>query len=192
MKLVLLDRDGVINEDSQGYVKSVAEWRPIAGSLEAIARLCEAGASVVIVSNQSGLARGLFDQAALDAIHEEMIRKVEAAGGRLAGVFICAHAPDEGCDCRKPQPGLLRRVEAELGVSVEGVPLVGDKPSDLQLARAVGCEPILVRTGKGLATEQEADLAGVRVFDDLAAVVEALLEASDSSPAEGSNAAASS
>jgi D-glycero-D-manno-heptose 1,7-bisphosphate phosphatase len=176
VKLVVLDRDGVINEDSQGYVKSVAEWRPIPGSLEAIARLCEAGISVVVVSNQSGLARGLFDRAALDAIHEEMIRQVEAAGGQLAGLFICPHGPDEGCDCRKPQPGLLRQVEAELGVSVEGVPLVGDKPSDLQLARVAGCKPILVRTGKGLATEQEADLVGVRVFDDLASVAEVLVD----------------
>jgi D-glycero-D-manno-heptose 1,7-bisphosphate phosphatase len=176
VKLVLLDRDGVINEDSQGYVKSVAEWRPIPGSLEAIARLCEAGVSVVVVSNQSGLARGLFDQAALDAIHEEMVRQVEAAGGQLAGLFICPHAPDAGCDCRKPQPGLLRQVEAKLGVSVEGVPLVGDKPSDLQLARVAGCTPILVRTGKGLATEQEADLVGVRVFDDLASVAEVLVD----------------
>lgn len=177
MKLVVLDRDGVINEDSPAYVKSVAEWRPIPGSLEAIARLHEAGFSVVVVSNQSGLARGLFDHAALDAIHAEMVRQIEAVGGRLAGVFFCPHSPADGCDCRKPKPGLLRQAEAELGVSVEGAPLVGDKASDLQLARECGCQPILVRTGKGGATAKEADLAGVRVFDDLAAAASALVEA---------------
>lgn len=175
MKLVVLDRDGVINEDSDEYVKSVAEWRPIRGSLEAIARLYQAGFSVVVVSNQSGLARGLFDRAALDAIHAELRRRVEAAGGEIAGFFVCPHAPADGCDCRKPRPGLLRRAEAELGASLSGAALIGDKPSDLQLARAAGCRPILVRTGKGRATEQEADLAGAQVFDDLAEAVDALL-----------------
>ena len=178
MKLVVLDRDGVINEDSEEYVKSVAEWRPIPGSLEAIARLHAAGFTMVVVSNQSGLARGLFEWAALDAIHEEMIRQVEAAGGRIAGLFICPHGPAEGCDCRKPRPGLLRQVEAELGASVLDAPLVGDKPSDLQLARVAGCQPILVRTGKGLSTEREADLAGVLVFNDLSAVADHLVATS--------------
>jgi D-glycero-D-manno-heptose 1,7-bisphosphate phosphatase len=175
VKVVVLDRDGVINEDSDAYVKSLAEWRPIPGSLEAIARLSEAGFTLVVVSNQSGLARGLFDRATLDAIHAEMQRRVQAAGGRLAGIFFCPHAADAGCDCRKPKVGLLRQVEAELGVAVEGLPLVGDKASDLQLARRAGCQPILVRTGYGRATERRADLAGVRVFDDLAAVAEALI-----------------
>ncbi len=178
MKLVVLDRDGVINEDSNEHVKSVAEWRPISGSLEAIARLCQAGFAVVVVTNQSGLARGLFDRAALDAIHEAMNRQVEAAGGRIAGLFICPHAPGEGCDCRKPRPGLLRQVEAELGASVLDAPLIGDKPSDLQLARVAGCLPILVRTGKGLSTEREADLAGVLVFDDLCAAADHLVATS--------------
>ena len=175
MRLLLLDRDGVINEDSDEYVKSVAEWRPIPGSLEAIARLHAASFTMVVVSNQSGLGLGLFDRAALDAIHAEMNRRIEAAGGRLAGIFFCPHAAAEGCDCRKPQLGLLRQVEAELGVAVEGRPLVGDKASDLQLARLAGCEPILVRTGYGRATERRADLADVRVFDDLAAAAEALI-----------------
>lgn len=168
MKLVLLDRDGVINEDSDEYVKSPAEWRPIPGSLEAIARLCGAGFAVVVVSNQSGLARGLFDRAGLDAIHAEMQRQVAAAGGRLAGVFFCPHAPDAGCGCRKPAVGLLREVETALGVEVAGAPLVGDKPSDLELARNGGCQPILVRTGRGRETERSIG-PDVTVFDDLLA-----------------------
>jgi D-glycero-D-manno-heptose 1,7-bisphosphate phosphatase len=175
-KLVLLDRDGVINEDSDAYVKSVDEWRPIPGSLEAIARLCQAGFTVAVVSNQSGLARGLFDAATLEAIHAEMERQVEAAGGRLAGVFHCPHAPEAGCECRKPRPGLLRQVEAQLGLSVAGATLVGDKPDDLELARRGGCRPVLVRTGKGAATEREGQgLRGADVFDDLEAVVDSLL-----------------
>ena len=175
MRLLLLDRDGVINEDSDDYVKSVDEWRPIPGSLEAIARLHAAGFTMVVVSNQSGLGLGLFDRAALDAMHAEMNRRIEAAGGRLAGIFFCPHAAAEGCDCRKPQQGLLRQLEAELDVAVEGCPLVGDKASDLELAKRAGCEPLLVRTGYGRATERQTDLAGVRVFDDLAAVAEELL-----------------
>jgi len=175
VKLLLLDRDGVINEDSDDYVKSVDEWRPIPGSLEAIARLHAGGFTMAVVSNQSGLGLGLFDRATLDAMHAEMNRRVEAAGGRLAGVFFCPHAAFESCDCRKPRPGLLRQVEAALGVLVAGCPLVGDKASDLQLAQQAGCEPILVRTGYGRETEARADLAGVRVFDDLAGVAEALL-----------------
>ena len=175
MKLLLLDRDGVINEDSDDYVKSVDEWRPIPGSLEAIAQLHASGFTMVVVSNQSGLGLGLFDRAALDAMHAEMNRRIEAEGGRLAGIFFCPHAAPEGCDCRKPRQGLLRQVEAELGVAVGGCPLVGDKASDLQLARQAGCDPILVRTGYGRETERQADLAGVRVFDDLAAAAAVLI-----------------
>jgi len=173
-KLVLLDRDGVVNEDSDAYVKSPAEWRPIPGSLEAIARLCGAGYRVVVLSNQSGLARGLFDRASLEAVHDEMRRRLAALGGSLAGVFVCPHAPAAGCDCRKPSPGLLRQAEAALGLDVRGAPLVGDKPSDLELARNGGCLPILVRTGKGRETERGTP-PEVRVFDDLAAVAAWLL-----------------
>jgi D-glycero-D-manno-heptose 1,7-bisphosphate phosphatase len=177
-RIVILDRDGVINEDSDDYVKSPAEWRPIAGSLEAIASLHRAGFQVVVVSNQSGLARGLFDAAALDAIHDEMRRQVEASGGRLEGVFFCPHAPDAGCGCRKPEPGLLEQAERSLGVSLRGCPLVGDKESDLELARRTGCEPFLVRTGKGAATERVVDLDGVTVLDDLASVARLLVSPS--------------
>lgn len=174
LDVVVLDRDGVINEDSAEYIKSVAEWRPIPGSLEAIARLTANGTRVVVVTNQAGLARGLFDQAALDRIHEHMRRAVRDVGGEIAGIYYCPHHPDTGCDCRKPRPGLLRQAERDLGVALEGVPFVGDKPSDVQAARAVGARPILVRTGQASADTLAAN--DVEVFDDLAAAVTALLE----------------
>jgi D-glycero-D-manno-heptose 1,7-bisphosphate phosphatase len=158
-------------------VKSVDEWRPIAGSLEAIACLVGAGFRVVVVSNQSGLARGLFDRDALAAIHAEMERQIAAAGGRIEAIFFCPHAPDEGCRCRKPAPGLLDDVAQSLGTSVSGAPLVGDKADDLEAARRAGCEPILVRTGKGAATEWAAEgLSGALVFDDLRAVADYLID----------------
>lgn len=173
--VVVLDRDGVINEDSSAYIKSVAEWRPIPGSLDAIAKLTAAGTRVVVVTNQAGLARGLFDQAALEAIHTHMEQAVAAAGGELAGIYYCPHHPDAGCDCRKPQPGLLLRIEHDLGVSLEGAPFVGDKASDIGAADAVGARPILVRTGSGAETERALGERRVEVFDDLRAAVTALL-----------------
>jgi D-glycero-D-manno-heptose 1,7-bisphosphate phosphatase len=176
-KLVVLDRDGVINFDSDDYIKSADEWQPIPGSLDAIARLADAGLDVVVVSNQSGLGRGLFDQADLDAISAKMHAAIAAAGGCLAGVYYCPHAPDVGCSCRKPEPGLLHRVARDLGVeSFTGVPIVGDKPSDLGLARAVGGRAILVRSGKGMTTAATLDDEAVEIYDDLAAVVDALLD----------------
>jgi D-glycero-D-manno-heptose 1,7-bisphosphate phosphatase len=174
-RLIVLDRDGVINEDSDAFIKSAAEWRPIAGSLEAIARLHAAGYRVVIFTNQSGLARGLFDRAALEAIHARLIGAVEAAGGKLSGIYVCPHGPNDACDCRKPLPGLLHRIESELGVSLQGVPVVGDARRDLEAALAVGARPLLVRTGKGERTLAGALPAGTEVFDDLAAVAAALL-----------------
>lgn len=176
-KLVVLDRDGVINFDSDDYIKSADEWRPIPGSLDAIARLAGAGLDVVVVSNQSGLGRGLFDQTDLDAINEKMHAGIAAAGGRLAGVYYCPHAPDVGCSCRKPEPGLLDRVARDLGVKTfTGVPIVGDKASDLALARAVGGRAILVRSGKGVTTAATLDDQAVEIYDDLAAAVDALLD----------------
>jgi D-glycero-D-manno-heptose 1,7-bisphosphate phosphatase len=175
-KLVVLDRDGVINFDADDYIKSAEEWRPIPGSLDAIARLVDAGIDVAVVSNQSGLGRGLFDQAALDAINEKMNAGIAAAGGRLAGVYYCPHAPDVGCSCRKPEPGLLDHVARDLGVETfAGVPIVGDKASDLALARAVGGRAILVRSGKGMTTAATLDDEDVEIYDDLAGVVDALL-----------------
>ena len=174
-RLVIVDRDGVINEDSGEFIKSVAEWRPIAGSLEAIALLCAAGRRVAVVTNQSGVARGLFDEDTLAAIHGHMRERVRAAGGELAGVYYCPHLPDAGCECRKPRPGMLRTLERELGVSVRGAPFIGDRLSDVVAAEGVGARPILVRTGTGGATE---GLLGGRVpvFDDLRAAARSFLD----------------
>lgn len=175
--LVIVDRDGVVNEDSAEYVKSVAEWRPIPGSLEAIAALHEAGFDVVVLTNQSGVGRGLFTEAGLEAIHAHMTAEVERAGGRLAGVYYCPHLPTAGCDCRKPRVGLLRTLERERGAPLADVPFVGDRTSDLDAAAAVGARAMLVRTGSGAATERALGARRVEVFDDLAAAARAILQA---------------
>jgi D-glycero-D-manno-heptose 1,7-bisphosphate phosphatase len=174
--LVMVDRDGVINEDSREFIKSVAEWRPIRGSLEAIAHLHRAGWRVAVVTNQSGVGRGLYDEAMLTKIHEHMRERVRAAGGELAGVYYCPHLPDAGCECRKPKPGMFRALERELGVSVVGAPYIGDRMSDIDAAEAVGARPMLVRTGTGAATEALLGARRVPVFDDLAAAARALLD----------------
>lgn len=173
--LVMIDRDGVINEDSDEFIKSVAEWRPIAGSLEAIAALHRAGWRVAVVTNQSGIGRGLYDEATLAAIHDHMRAQVLAAGGALAGIYYCPHLPNAGCQCRKPKPGMFRALERELGVSVAGAPYIGDRLSDVEAAEAVGARPLLVRTGTGAATEAELGARRVPVFDDLAAAAGSLL-----------------
>lgn len=176
-KLVVLDRDGVINFDSDDYIKSADEWRAIPGSLEAIGRLTRAGFEVVVVSNQSGLGRGLLDERQLEAIEAKMRAGVGATGGRLAGIYHCPHPPEAGCGCRKPKPGMLERLARELGIeSFAGVPVIGDKASDLELARAVGARGILVRTGKGSTTEAALGIEAAEVYDDLAAAVDALLQ----------------
>lgn len=151
--LVILDRDGVINQDSDAYVKSVEEWIPIPGSAAAIARLCKAGFQVAIATNQSGLARGYFSQHDLDAMHAKMSSLIEAEGGSLAHIAWCPHGPDDGCDCRKPLPGLIDQIEKALGISAHGAPMVGDSQRDLEAGIARGCVPVLVRTGKGIKTE---------------------------------------
>lgn len=169
-KLIILDRDGVINEDSDMYVKSAAEWRPLPGSAEAIARLNHGGYRVVVVTNQSGIGRGLFDTATLNLMHEKMHRVVGAAGGRIDAVFFCPHKDDDHCDCRKPKPGMFREIGRRFGRDLQGVPAVGDAIRDLLAAAAMGCEPALVKTGKGLKTLAAGNLpAGTLVFDDLAA-----------------------
>ena len=171
MRLVVLDRDGTINHDSDQYIKSPAEWKPIAGSVEAIARLTQSDWRVVVATNQSGIARGLFDTATLNAIHAEMHRAVSQAGGRIDAIFFCPHAADSNCECRKPKPGLLREIAARLNVELEGVPMVGDSLRDLQAAAAVGATPCLVLTGKGRNTRDAGGLPpGTEVFADLAAV----------------------
>jgi len=148
--LVILDRDGVINEDRDDYVKSVDEWIPIPGSIEAIAKLSNAGFDVVVATNQSGLGRGLFSLDDLEAMHDKLQQLVQAAGGHVAGIFYCPHTPDDDCDCRKPKPGLLDAIADVMGVDVRGCPFVGDTLRDLEAGAARGCDPILVSTtGKG-------------------------------------------
>lgn len=177
MKLVILDRDGVINQDSPSYIKSPEEWKPIPGSLEAIALLNQAGYRVLVATNQSGVGRGLFDMATLNAIHDKMHRALGQAGGRVDGIFYCPHAQDAGCACRKPQPGLLDEISRRFGVSLEAVPVIGDSLRDLQAAAAVGAQPILVLSGKGKATRKDGDLPeGTVVYANLAEAVQNLLQ----------------
>ena len=176
MQLVILDRDGVINEDSDEYIKSPGEWHPIPGSLAAIARLHRAGWRVVVATNQSGVARGLFDLDTLMRIHEKMYRSVRDAGGQIDAVFFCPHAPADNCRCRKPRPGLLLDIASRLRIDLTGVPLIGDSIRDLQAARAAGARPLLVRTGKGAATLEHPGLdPDIPVFRDLAGAVDVLL-----------------
>ena len=170
MKLVILDRDGTINHDSDQHIKSPAEWKPIKGSLEAIARLTQAGWRVVVATNQSGIGRGLFDMATLNAIHDTMHRAVHQAGGRIDAIFFCPHAGDANCECRKPKPGMLLEIAKRMNVELEGVPVVGDSLRDLQAAAAAGARPVLVLTGKGKKTRDAGGLpAGTVVLPDLAA-----------------------
>lgn len=177
MKLVILDRDGVINQDSAQFIKSPAEWSPIPGSLEAIARLNQAGYRVVLATNQSGIERGLFDMDTLNAIHDKMLRTLSTVGGRIDAIYYCPHAADSGCACRKPKPGMFRRIADCFNVDLAGVPAVGDGLRDLQAAAAAGAVPYLVLTGKGARTRDSDRLPpGTRIFDDLAAVVDELLK----------------
>ena len=174
-RLIVLDRDGVINEDSEAYIKSPEEWRPLPGSLEAIAALNAAGFHIVVVSNQSGIGRGLYSEATLAAIHSKMRAAVAAAGGEITGIYYCPHTPDDDCDCRKPRPGLLLQVAADFGVSLEGLPFVGDKTADIELARRVGARPLLVLTGYGRETTASLADSTLETFPDLAGVASALL-----------------
>ena len=175
MKLVILDRDGTINEDRDDFVKSAEEWVPLPGALEAIARLNHAGWHTVIATNQSGLARGLFRMAGLNGIHARMNRELAALGGRIDAIFFCPHGPDDGCDCRKPLPGLFTRIAERYGIELQKIPAVGDSLRDLQASAAAGALPHLVRTGKcaGLDDDAVADLCaevpGTTVHADLGA-----------------------
>ena len=177
-RLVILDRDGVINEDSDDYIRNEEEWVPLPGSIEAICRLSKAGWLVAVATNQSGLGRGYFDEFALARMHEKMRALVEQGGGEIAGVFFCPHRPDEDCGCRKPRTGLLERIEAEFGMSVAGAWYVGDTEKDVDCALAKGCRPALVLTGKGAQARRKLErdkLARVRVFDDLCAAADSIL-----------------
>jgi len=175
MKLVVLDRDGVINVDSDQYIKSPEEWTPIPGSLEAIARLTQAGFRVAIATNQSGLARGLFDMAKLNAMHNKMHKAVNQLGGRIDAVFFCPHAQAAGCACRKPQPGMLLEIAERFNLALAEVPVIGDSLRDLQAASAAGARPVLVLTGKGEKTLKAGGLPeGTEIHQDLAAAAMAL------------------
>lgn len=175
MSLILLDRDGVINHDSADFIKSPAEWEPIDGSLEAIARLNQSGYRVAVISNQSGIARGLLDIETLNRIHSKMRRILAQLGGKIEAVMFCPHGPEDNCHCRKPQPGMLNDLAHRLRVSLDNVPVVGDSLRDLQAAQAVGATPILVKTGKGKKTLKQGIPEGVAVYKNLAAVADALL-----------------
>ena len=179
--LVILDRDGVINRDSDAYVKSVEEWIPLAGSIEAIAKLHQAGFTIAVATNQSGLGRGYFDLDDLEAMHSKLNELVNDAGGEIAGIFYCPHTPDDGCNCRKPAPGLFDAVAAELNVDLSNAVVIGDSLRDLEAGITRGCQPILVRTGKGantaekLAPHSDSRIQQALIFDDLAAVADYLL-----------------
>ncbi len=178
MRLIILDRDGVINEDSDAFIKSPDEWRPLSSSLEAIARLTQAHFQIVVITNQSGIARGLFDLSTLQQIHARMHRELATLGGRIDAIYYCPHGPDDECICRKPKAGMFRDLAKRLKIDLTDVPAVGDSLRDLQAARSVNARPILVRTGKGARTEQSGEgVDGCEVYDDLAGVVDHLLGA---------------
>ena len=175
MKLVILDRDGTINHDSDHYIKSLDEWRPIKGSIEAIARLTQAGYRIVVATNQSGIARRLFTTRTLFEIHEALQRAATQAGGRIDAFFFCPHAADSKCQCRKPEPGMLLEIARRFNVSLKDVYMVGDASRDVQAAAAAGARPVLVLTGKGKKTHDEEELPpGTQVFADLASFAEHL------------------
>jgi D-glycero-D-manno-heptose 1,7-bisphosphate phosphatase len=177
MKLIILDRDGVINFGSAQFVKSPEEWKPIPGSLEAIARLTREGWRVVVATNQSGLARGLFEMATLNAIHAKMHKAVAQAGGRIEAVFYSPHSADMDCNCRKPKAGLFEEIAARYGRDLQDVPAIGDSLRDLQAAVSGGALPILVKTGKGTKTLVAGGLPeNTPVFADLSEAVESLLK----------------
>ncbi len=175
MKIVILDRDGVINEDSDDYIKSLAEWHPIPGSIEAIARLSQAGWRVFLATNQSAVGRGMMDFDELFAIHDRLQRLCAELGGRIDGIEYAPEHPDHASEMRKPAPGMLRDLARRLQIKLDGVPFIGDSYTDIECARAVGASPILVRTGKGRRTESKHDVSGVPVYDDLAQAAAALL-----------------
>ena len=176
MNLIILDRDGVINYDSDQFIKNPEEWKPIPGSLEAIARLCQADYRVVVATNQSGIGRGLFDMHTLNAIHDKMHKAVALAGGRLDAIFFCPHAAEADCPCRKPKTGMLENIAARYNTDLHGVPAIGDSLRDLTSAVKMGARPMLVLTGKGTKTQAAGGLPeGTLIYPDLAAAVATLV-----------------
>jgi D-glycero-D-manno-heptose 1,7-bisphosphate phosphatase len=182
VKLIILDRDGVINQDSDAYIKTADEWRPIPGSIDAIVRLFRSGYKIVIATNQSGIGRGFFSYDALEAMHFKLKNLLLSSNVTLSGIFFCPHTPEDKCGCRKPASGLLDQITEELDIDLKGVHIVGDSLRDLQAGLKYNCSPILVRTGKGsnteiqLKKEQNLILKQTRIFDDLACVADYLCD----------------
>ena len=177
MKLIILDRDGVINYDSDAFIKTPDEWKPIPGSLEAIAHLTQAGYRVVIATNQSGISRGLLDMVTLNAINDKMCKAVNQVGGRIDAMFFCPHADSDKCNCRKPATGMFKEISDRFGLELNGVPAIGDSLRDLQAAAEVGAIPILVLSGKGKKTRAKGGLPeNTRIFPNLSAAVDALTQ----------------
>jgi D-glycero-D-manno-heptose 1,7-bisphosphate phosphatase len=176
MSFIILDRDGVINFDSDFYIKSPAEWTPIPGSIEAIAQLNRAGYRVIIATNQSGIARKLYDHDILEKIHEKLLQHVAAAGGVIEEIFFCPHHPDEHCVCRKPKPGMLLKIQEKYGLTFADTFFVGDSISDINVAQAVGCQPLLVLTGNGQKTvANHPEIAEIPRYTNLAELVESII-----------------
>lgn len=175
--IILLDRDGVINADSKAYVKSVDEWQPLPGSIKSIAALSKAGFKVFVVTNQSGIARGYYDETTLAAMHQKMTQLVAAEGGQIDGIQYCPHGPDDNCQCRKPRTGMIEAIEQQLGVSFTDTPaiMVGDSLRDLQAGQARGCQPVLVLSGNGRETQYKEIDFHFDIYTDLAAFCIALL-----------------
>jgi len=179
MKLIILDRDGVINQDSDNYIKSPEEWIPIPGSLEAIGRLTQHDYTIAVATNQSGIARGYYSKDTLQKMHDKMAKLLEPFNGRIDAIFYCPHGPNDHCDCRKPKPGLYLKIAEKFNVSLEGIYVVGDSFRDLEAAMAVNAKPILVKTGKGLKTlnshQKELNDNKIPVFANLRAVIDYIL-----------------
>ncbi|HSW05404.1 D-glycero-beta-D-manno-heptose 1,7-bisphosphate 7-phosphatase [Aquabacterium sp.] len=181
VKLVILGRDGILNEYRDDHVKAPNEWQPIDGALEAVARLNHAGWHTVVATNQSGIGRGMIDMASVNAVHAHMYRQLMAVGGRVDAVFFCPHTPEDQCDCRKPLPGLMKEIGKRYGIDLRLVPMVADTLRDLQAAQAAGCEPHLVRTGRSQLMSEEqlahvlALVPGTVVHEDLAAFADYMM-----------------
>lgn len=175
--LIILDRDGVINEDSDEFIKTPEEWRPIPGSLAAIAQLNRAGHIVIIATNQSGIGRGLYTEQDLQQIHAKMQKNLAEEGGHIDGIYYCPHHPDQDCACRKPKPGLLKKIAQDYGIELKQALLIGDAERDIRAAQAVNCPAVLVKTGKGLKTQASLTWSqDVPVYADLSEAVKIILE----------------
>ncbi|MCY7315551.1 MAG: D-glycero-beta-D-manno-heptose 1,7-bisphosphate 7-phosphatase [Rubrivivax sp.] len=180
-RLVILGRDGVLNEYREGHVTAADEWRPLAGALEAVARINHAGWHTVVATNQSGIGRGMIEMSAVNAVHAHMNQLMQTYGARIDAVFFCPHTPQDDCDCRKPRPGLMQDIARRYGIDLTGVPMVGDTARDLSAAQAAGCEPHLVLSGRAAALAPEqvqallAQVPGARAHADLGAFADHLL-----------------